>query len=173
MFARLALFFIENSKLTAIAVTVTLFAGILSYIFIPKQYNPSIIVPAFSLEIPLSGQNAQINKNLYLDVLEDAIGEIEQIDHLYGIAGDNFIGLMVQFQVGVKNEDAKIRINQKLREIQNFPENIKIDAIDPEQLPQISFALNIKESSPLSIPEQKIYLRNVALSLQDTLRSIP
>jgi len=51
MFSKLARFFIQNSKLTFIIVLVTLLAGVMSYIMIPKQYNPTIVVPAFYIQV--------------------------------------------------------------------------------------------------------------------------
>ncbi len=42
--------------------------------------------------------------------------ELEQVDEVYGTAGDNFGAVMVKFQVGTEKEKAKIRLTQKLSE---------------------------------------------------------
>ena len=49
MFAKIAKFFIENSKLTFVLVLITIIAWTWSYLILPKQYNPTIIVPAFQI----------------------------------------------------------------------------------------------------------------------------
>lgn len=77
MFSRLANFFIQNSKLTFIIVLVTLLSGTMSYILIPKQYNPTIVVPAFFVQVPSLGLSSEENKNLILNQLEDKVTEIE------------------------------------------------------------------------------------------------
>ena len=83
---------------------------------------------------------------------------------------------MVQFKVGVDKEKAKIRLLQKIQE--NTPSST-IDAgkpiiqtIDPDELPQISYALSLQGKSPLSENEQLIYLRKMALIIKDELRTI-
>lgn len=177
MFSKLAAFFIHNSKLTFIIVGVTLLAGIISYILIPKQYNPTIVVPAFYIQIPSLGLSSEENKNLILDELEDRVMEVEGIDKIYGVAGDNFVGLMVQFLVGEEKEKAKIRLLQKVNEIpletSLGAEKALIKTIDPDELPQISYSLSLKKNSKLSSNEALIYLRKVSLRIQDELRSIP
>jgi len=52
MFKNIAEFFIKNSKFTFVLVFVSLIVGIASYFTLPKQFNPTIIVPAFSIQIP-------------------------------------------------------------------------------------------------------------------------
>ena len=177
MFSRLANFFIQNSKLTFIIVLVTLLSGTVSYVLIPKQYNPTIIVPAFFVQIPSLGLSSEENKNLILNELEDKVTEIEWINKTYGVALDNAVGLMVQFKVGVDKEKAKIRILQKISE--NTPSS-NIDAgkpiiqtIDPDELPQISYALSLRGKSSLNPAERLIYLRKIALIVKDHLRSVP
>ncbi len=49
MFQKIAGFFIHNGKLTFILVLVTVLSGLMSYFVLPKQYNPSIVVPAFQV----------------------------------------------------------------------------------------------------------------------------
>ena len=171
MFSKLAAFFIHNTKLTFILVIVTLLAGTASYILIPKQYNPTIVVPAFYIEVPSFGLSAGENKNLILEGLEDRVMEIEGIDKIYGVAGDHFTGLMVQFEVGIEKEAAKIRLLQKVSEIQDIKASIK--AIDPDELPQISYALSLSKKNTLSENEAAIYLRSIALRIEESLRTLP
>ncbi|NCO31427.1 efflux RND transporter permease subunit [bacterium] len=51
MFSIIAKFFIQNSKLTFVLIIVILISGIGSYLVLPKQYNPTIVVPAFNIFI--------------------------------------------------------------------------------------------------------------------------
>lgn len=140
---------------------------------IPKQYNPTIIVPAFYVQVPSVGLSSEENKNLTLNALEDAIMEIEGIDKTYGIAWDNFVGVMVQFLVWVDKEKAKIRLLQKINEATQNTEEAFIKTIDPDELPQISYALSIDWNSPLWDNEKSMYLRKIALIIKDKIRLIP
>ena len=59
MIARFTEFFLKNEKITFILILIISLFGLLSYILLPKQYNPSIVAPAFLVEIPTAGYNAK------------------------------------------------------------------------------------------------------------------
>lgn len=73
--------------------------------------------------------------------------QVEGIDKVYGVSGDNFVGVMVQFLVGIDKEKAKIRLLQKINENTSLSKDQQaptIQTIDPDELPQISYAISIK-----------------------------
>ena len=112
MFKNIAEFFIKNSKLTFVLVFVSLGIGISSYFALPKQYNPTIVVPAFSIQIQGYWLNAEeINKTIVTPT-ENLIMEIEWIDEVYWYSYDNMWAVMAKFKVWVTSENAKIRLNQ-------------------------------------------------------------
>jgi len=95
--------------------------------------------------------------------------EIEGIDKVYGTTGENYVGLMVQFLVGQDKEKAKIRLLQKVGEL-HFEYDPVIRAIDPDELPQISYSLHFQKKTSLTQDEALIYLRKIALTIQEHLR---
>ena len=116
MFAKIAEFFIKNSKLTLVLVIITLLSGIWSYLIIPKQYNPTIIVPAFNVMVPANWlTNEEVSKYI-VSPLENKLMELEWIDEVYWIAGDNYASVMMKFKVWEDSEKAKISLQQKLKE---------------------------------------------------------
>lgn len=58
MIARFTGFFIKNEKITLILILIISVFGILSYLLLPKQYNPSIVAPAFVIEVPTYGYSS-------------------------------------------------------------------------------------------------------------------
>lgn len=178
MFSKFAEFFIKNSKLTIVLILVTLLSGVGSYIIIPKQYNPTIIVPAFNIMISAPGMNASENQRLILSELENKIMEIEWIDEVFWVSGDNYVGAMVKFKVWENAEDAKIRLNQKI--LQNMDlkpigvENPIIKAINPDELPQIVYGIySTQTGSILSDTQKSIYLRQIANIIKNKIKTIP
>lgn len=154
---------------------VVLLAWAISYLNIPKQYNPTIVVPAFYVQVISPWYTSQENKNLILDTLEDSIMQVEGIDKVYGVSGDNFVGVMVQFLVGIDKEKAKIRLLQKINENTSLSKDQQaptIQTIDPDELPQISYAISIKGKTWLSETQSLIYLKQVALQIKQHLRTI-
>lgn len=176
MFSKIAEFFIKNSKLTFVLVLITLLTWVWSYSIIPKQYNPTIVVPAFQIVIEAPNLGAKDTKKLLLDPLEDKIMELEWIDEVFWNAWDNFVAVMAKFEVGVEKEKAKIRLLQKINENLDLqPDWVKapvVKSIDPDDLPQITYALSFKKNNGLKLTkeEQGIYLGEVAKKIKNEMR---
>lgn len=176
MFAKFAEFFIKNSKLTIVIILVTLLSWIGSYIIIPKQYNPTIIAPAFHILIKSPGMTSDENKRLITNELENKIMEIEGIDEVFWVSGDNYVWVMVKFKVWENSENAKIRLNQKLNQNMELKplwvETPIIKAITPDELPQITYAISYIGDNPLSLQEQQIYTRQITQHIKNELKLV-
>lgn len=173
MFAKIAKFFIENWKLTFVLIIITVLSWVWSYLVIPKQYNPTIIVPAFSVMVPASWLSSQEVSDYIISPLENKIMELEWIDEVYGTAWENFWAVMVKFTVWEDSEDAKIKLQQKLSENMwlkpIWVESPIVTKIDPESLPQITYAISY-DWDDLSESQKYIYLRQIANIVKDDLK---
>jgi len=179
MFAKIAEFFIKNWKLTFVLVLITLIAWVWAYFVLPKQYNPTIVVPAFNVMVPAPSLEAWEIKKLVVEPLEDKLMELEWIDDVYWLSWENFWAVMVKFKVWTDKEKAKIRLIQKIRENMDLkPLSVKepiIKTIDPDELPQITFAISYKdwnEKEKISEEEKYIYLRQIANIIKKDIRTI-
>jgi len=176
MFAKIAQFFIENWKLTFVLVLVTLITGFGSYMILPKQYNPTIVVPAFQVIVPALWLEAPEISKIIVSPLENKIMELEWIDEVYWIAWDNYGWVMAKFNVWVDKEKAKIRLIQKIRE-NMFLKPIWVSepiikTIDPDELSQIVFSISLKSNNIEKEEENYIYLRQVTNIIKDELKSV-
>lgn len=175
MIGAFASFFLRNEKITFILILIISVFWLLSYILLPKQYNPSIVAPAFLIEIPSYGYSAREGHEYVIQSLENKIQEIVGIDTLYGFASDGFTSLMVAFEVWVDQEVAKTRLYDKMYanyDLRPFNiEDIRIRSIDPEDLPQVSYAI-VYSGSELSTKERGQYLQNIAKNLREEIKQV-
>jgi len=181
MFSIIAKFFIQNSKLTFVLIIVILISGIGSYLVLPKQYNPTIVVPAFNIFIESNWLTSdEINKYI-VSPFENKLMEIEWIDEIYWVSWDNYAWLMAKFKVWEDSEKAKIRINQKINDNLSLKPlwvwNPIVTTINPEELPQITYAIYYDNKtnsnvSTLSQNEEQIYLRQIANIIKNKLKTI-
>ncbi len=179
MFTKIARFFIENSKLTFILVSATFLVWIFSYMIIPKQYNPEIIVPAFNITVEARWLTSEETKKYITTPLENKIMELEWIDEVYWISGENYGWVMAKFHVWIDKEKAKIRLIQKLNENSYLKpieaSSPEIQTIDPDELPQITFAISYDskdENTKLNEEEIYIQLRQVANIVKEEVKTI-
>jgi len=98
------------------------------------------------------------------------------VDKIYSYSMDGFTSVMVAFKVGVDQEVAKTRLYDKMYsnyDLRPFGiSDVKIKSIDPEDLPQVSFALTYSGTDIDSIRIGK-YLRSVAVTIREELKQVP
>ncbi len=176
MLERFAKYFLDNRKITLVVITAISFFGILSYALLPKQYNPSIVAPAFEITVPVRGYSSADAGRFVVREIENRMAELPSMDTVYGYAGDEFASVMVSFEVGTDAEAAKTRVYDKLASDYSFRpfgvESFSVRSIDPEELPQVSFAVRYAGAT-LSEKEAGIYVRAVANLLKDRVKSVP
>ncbi|EKE27478.1 MAG: hypothetical protein ACD_3C00202G0004 [uncultured bacterium (gcode 4)] len=176
MFEKFTRFFLENEKITILIITVIAVFWIWAYIMLPKQYNPSIVAPAFNISIPLNWYTSKDSAQFVAKELENKIKELEWVDKIMSYSADNFSSTMVSFKVWIPQEIAKTRLYDKI--YWNFDmrpfwvKDVDINSIDPEELPQVSFALTYKWDDADTV-KTWIYLRKIALELKNGIKLIP
>ncbi len=177
MIVRFTEFFLKNEKITWILILIISLFGFLAYILLPKQYNPSIIAPAFLIEVPAHGYTASEWHEYVIKSIENKVRELVGVDTIYGYATDGYVSVMVAFEVGIDQEDAKTRLYDKMYANYDLRpyniEDVAIRSIDPEDLPQVTYAIVFSGSTDmLSEKERGQYLQNIAKNLREKIKSV-
>ena len=168
---RMAEAFVKNQQLNLLAILFITTIGIISFIIIPKAYNPDIVAPAFLITTDFPGATVNQVHELVTRPMEDVISELPAIDQLVSHSFDGGQSVvMVQFKVGTPAENAKISLSQKLRD-NMFLKPIgaldpSLSTLDPDDVPVISIALTSSERSPEA-------LRALAFDVADQLKLTP
>ena len=172
MIKKFAKFWIDNPKVTIVLMLVTVLGWILSYILIPKQYNPDIPVPAFSIMVPAPWYSAKEVEHLVVEPLEDKIAEIKDVDHIYWMAMKDYWLVMVSFKVWTDKEKATTRLYNKIFEnLPNKPIWVKdpiIKKMDPDDFPIYTFAI----VSYKTWDQELLRLRKMAIDVANKLKFI-
>ena len=175
MIAKFTEFFLKNEKITFIFILIISIFWILSYVLLPKQYNPSIVAPAFLIEIPAYGYDAPEGYEYLVKSLENKVWELVGVDDIYGYSTDGYVSLMVSFSVGIDQEDAKTRLYDKMYSNMDLRPygitDIQIRSIDPEDLPVVSYAI-VYSGSDIDEKSRGIYLQNIAKILKENIKKV-
>ena len=162
--------FLNNRELSILSILIIAAWGIVSFILMPKQYNPEIVAPAFIISTDFPNATSQEVFELITRKMEDVLKEIPEVDE---ISSQSFSGgksvVVVKFYVGADLEKAKTTLNQKLRDnIQLKPSGASepiVQTMDSEDVPIISIGLFSDEFS-----EQA--LRKAAIEISDNLKQV-
>lgn len=176
MLEKFAKFFLDNEKITIVLITIIAFFWVGSYIMLPKQYNPSIVAPAFNIQIPVNWYSSYDASQFVARSFENKIKELEWIDKTMSYSQDNFTSVMVSFKVWIAQEIAKTRLYDKMYsnyDLRPFEvSDINIKSIDPEELPQVSLAITYNWKD-IWTKESWIYLRSIANILKEEIKLVP
>lgn len=160
--------FLVNKELSILSIIVLFVWGAVSFWLMPKQYNPEIVAPAFTISTEFPGASAEEAYELVTRPLEDMISELPGIDE---ITSESHPGgrsvVTVKFLVGSDREDAKTTLNQKLRDnIGLKPAGAAeptVQSVDPDDVPILDIGLSSETLSESS-------LRKLAFDVADELK---
>ncbi|MDZ4385402.1 MAG: efflux RND transporter permease subunit, partial [Candidatus Moranbacteria bacterium] len=167
---RITRLFLNNRELSILSILIIAAWGIVSFVLMPKQYNPEIVAPAFIISTDLPNATSQEVFELVTRRMEDTIKEIPEVDE---ISSQSFSGgqsiVMVKFYVGSDLEKAKITLTQKMRDnAQLKPAGASdpvVQTMDPEDVPIISIGLTSDKFSEEA-------LRKAAITISDNLKQV-
>ena len=95
------------------------------WIFLPKQYNPDIVMPAFQISIPAPWYTAEEIQRNIIQPLERSLKEIEDVDTTQSVAMANYATTMIMFEVWTNKETAYTRLINKLESNKNKKKFLK------------------------------------------------
>ena len=169
-YGKISSYFIENKKLSLLILLGIILWGLISFIIMPKQYNPDIVAPAFLIDIDFPGATVDEVYQVVTKPLEDVLNEIPGVENIYS---KSFHGgkcsVVVEFFVGEDLEESMIVLRQRISSRLNLkPLGVSepyIISIDPEDLPVITLALS-------SNSVDSVGLRRIAFKLKDHIKAI-
>lgn len=165
---RIVRLFLSNRELSILTIIVLTGWGLLSFILMPKQYNPEIVAPAFTITTAFPEANSEEVYELITRPLEDKVAELPGVDEIMSESRNGGMSIVtVKFLVGSDQEAAKISLNQKLRDNMAAKPAAAgeplIQSIDPDDVPVLDIGIsseNLSESS----------LRKLAFDIADELK---
>ena len=113
MAGRLAAAFIE-SKLTPLFLVASLALGLLAVVALPREEEPQIIVPMIDVLVQMPGASPAEVEQRVTRPMEKLLWEIPGVEYVYSTSSPGLSMVIVRFYVGQDEEQAIVRLNQKL-----------------------------------------------------------
>ncbi|HEX5803161.1 MAG TPA: efflux RND transporter permease subunit [Azospira sp.] len=106
---RIAAFF-QASQMTPLLALVALLLGLFAVLVTPREEEPQIDVTMADVFIPFPGASVQDVESLVATPAEQVLSRISGIDHVYSVSRPGMAIVTVQYQVGVKFQEAVVRL---------------------------------------------------------------
>ena len=103
-----------NSKLTPLFIAASLAIGAFSIAIIPREEEPQILVPMLDITTAMPGASpAEVEERVTLPI-ENLVHQISGVEYVYSTSSPGQSLVIVRFLVGTPQEDALIKIYNKL-----------------------------------------------------------
>ena len=129
---------LNNSKIVYIMVVFAIFAGIMSYINMPKQENPQINSPAAIVQTIFPGAPAESVDAMVTSIIEEKAAEVPGIRWLKAESYDNYSLITMMLETGQDTDESWDVLEKALRNVsEELPEEcyepiINTDFVDVE-----------------------------------------
>ncbi|MEE8350277.1 MAG: efflux RND transporter permease subunit, partial [Acidobacteriota bacterium] len=165
---RLAHAFID-SKLTPLIIGSSILLGLGAVFMLPREEEPQIIVPMIDVFVEMPGASAKEVEERVTKPMEKLLWEVKGVEYIYSSSSPGFAMAVVRFYVGEDDEEAIVRLNQKM--FANF------DLIPPGASPPLIKPRSIDDVPILSLTlwsdqESPYMLRRVAAQLHDEIKQV-
>ena len=116
---RIAALFQRNA-LTPLLALVLMLLGVFATLITPKEEEPQIDVTMADVMVAFPGASAKDVEALVARPAEQVLSRIAGMDHVYSVSRPGMAIITVQFKVGVKNQDALVRLYDTIHSHQDW-----------------------------------------------------
>jgi multidrug efflux pump subunit AcrB len=164
---------VKNRTTVFVLTAIVLIAGATSYISMPREAFPEIVIPEIYVGTPYPGNSAADIEKLITRPMEKEINSITGIDKISSTSIQGYSSIQVKFDFSVSPEQALIKVKDAV-------DKVKSDADFPDDLPADPniFAMNFSELMPvmninLSGDFSAELLKDYAEIIEDKVESLP
>lgn len=158
----------SRARMILAFILISLSAGWLAYVGLPKEGEPDIDIPFLFVSVPFPGISAIDSEKLLVKPLENKLKEIEGLKSMQSTAAENYGGVGMEFEFGWDKDSVIAEVRDKVSQAEaKFPdgyEQYTISEVNFSQFPIIVVSLSGE------VPERT--LLRVAKSLQTELEGL-
>ena len=105
----------QRNALTPLIALILLLLGIFATLITPKEEEPQIDVTMANVLVPFPGASARDVESLVARPAEQVLSRMAGIEHVYSVSRPGIAVITVQFQVGVPNQEALVRLHDTIQ----------------------------------------------------------
>ncbi len=165
-------FFAENKSLSyLLLVTISIF-GVVSFLVLPKQYNPEIVRPAFVVSFAYEGANPEKTLDRVGYELIQKLRVVKGVEDIYTkISDGSTVISTVMFEVDYDKTQAKADLMTQLQShsylVSGAVRNLQVTEINSETIPVMQIVFSSDKATPSKVREQVLRLRESLLTVPD------
>ncbi len=158
----------SRARMVVAFIILSLLAGSLAYVGLPKEGEPDIEIPALFVSVSFPGISAEDSEKLLVKVMETELSDLDGLKKMTGTAAENYAGVALEFEFGWN----KTKILADVRDAMTTAEADFPDGADKYTLTEVNFSefpiiiVNLSGD----VPERT--MSRLAKNLQDKLEGL-
>jgi multidrug efflux pump subunit AcrB len=159
-----------HSKLTPVAILVSLLLGLASVFLTPKEEEPQITVPMIDVMIAAPGMEAREVERLVTEPVERGMWGLDGVEYIYSMTKPHGTLITVRFKVNEPIEPSLVKVHHKLMTLKSeLPKNVMDPQVKSFSIDDVPFLALTFTSKTYNDYE----LRNLVAPLARQLSSTP
>jgi multidrug efflux pump len=158
----------SRARMVLAFVVLSVLAGTMAYIGLPKEGEPDIEIPALFISVPFPGISAEDSEKLLVKPMEAELSDLDGLKEMTGTAAENYGGVALEFEFGWD----KTKILADVRDAMDTAEAEFPDGFEKYTLNEVNFSefpiIIVNLSGP--VPERTMF--RLARDLQDRLEGM-
>ncbi|MEM9737160.1 MAG: efflux RND transporter permease subunit, partial [Pseudomonadota bacterium] len=159
----------SRARMVVTFVLVSVAAGFISYVSLPKEGSPNIDIPVLYISMPLQGVSSTDAERLLVKPVEAEMRGLDGLKEMTGIASENHASLLLEFDFGwdkgVILADVRDRLDQASAEFPEDAEEATVHEVNLSQFPVLTVSLSG------DAPERTLI--KLAKDLQRAIEAVP
>lgn len=135
-----------RARMVVAFIILSLAAGVLAYISLPKEGEPDIDIPALFVSVPFPGISAADSETLIVKVMEEELSGLDGLKTISGTAAENYGGVALEFEFGWDKAkiiaDVRDRMNTAEAKFPAGADKYSVNEINFSEFPILVVALS-------------------------------
>jgi multidrug efflux pump len=158
----------SRARMVLAFIFLSLLAGGMAYVGLPKEGEPDIEIPALFVSVPFPGISAQDSETLLVKPMETELGDLDGLKTMSATASEGYAGVALEFEFGWNKTkilaDVRDRMNSAESQFPAGADQYSINEINFSEFPIIIVSLTG------DVPERTLV--RVAKNLQDRIEGL-
>ena len=116
----------ERARMVLAFIVISVAAGTLAYITLPKEGEPDIDIPVIYVSVSYPGISAADSEKLLVKPMESELSSLDGLDKMRGIASESHAGMVLEFDFGWNQQEVMSDIRDAMNAAEaNFPDGVQ------------------------------------------------
>lgn len=137
--------YFKNIRTIVLVVLTLTFAGLATFLSLPKELNPNIQIPIVFVSTLFPGTSPEDIEQLVTIPLEDAVNGLSGVQKSSSVSQENISRISIEFESGIDPEKARRDVENAINTVTTLPadaETPEVQVLDFQNQPVLNFILS-------------------------------